>query len=170
MIKPTLYIGISICFATTKLFFLAFCLSSLASCYFGGGGYNTSNLSLFQSLPSVGEFASPSDSEYFYIDLDVERYRTAQDITPYYEISTTEAFGDAEERDSPSNCEIPLILPEDPENDKEKIPSEEPLICILDVLEFDLMVKDLHIVYNFPHGMCDSVDGITTMAFQSSCN
>ena len=138
-----------------KIILFAFGLYSLPSCYFGGG-YNTSNLSLFQSLPSVGESSFPSDSEYFYIDLDRQSYEPSGGIIPYYEISTTEAFGDAEERDSPSNCEIPLVLPEDPD-DIQKIATEETLTCILDILEYDLMVKDLHIVYNFPHGMCDYV-------------
>ena len=125
----------------------------LSSCYFGGGGgYNSNNLSLFHSLPSVGDVGY-SDSEYFYIDLDVERYRN--EIVPYYEISTTDNFGDSVDRDSPSNCEI--ILSED-SDDLVKTPSENTLICILDFLEYDLLIKDLHIKYNFPHGMCEYVE------------
>ena len=95
--------------------------------------------------------------------MDVDKYRTAKEIIPYYEISTTENFGSAEERDSPSNCEIPLILTEGSDDSEDsnnllKNHSENTLICILDILEYEFLVKDLHIVYNFPHGMCDYIN------------
>ena len=143
-------------FTHHKVILLVCFLLSFPSCYFGGGVSGSNNLSLFNSLSSSGEFSAPADTEYFYIDLDVRKYVVGQNITPYYEISTTEEFGDSAARNSPSNCEIPLYLPEDSDS-IEKLPSEDTLICILDVLEYDLMVKDLHIVYNFPEGMCNYV-------------
>ena len=85
--------------------------------------------------------------------MNVEKY--GDKIVPYYEISTTDNFGDSVDRDSPSNCEV--ILSED-SDELVKNPSEQTLICILDVLEYDLLVKGLHIKYNFPHGMCDYVE------------
>ena len=108
-------------------------------------------------LRSVGDDFAPSDSNYFYVDLDVDRYKSNNEIVPYYEISTTEKYGDAEERDSPSNCEIVYTPPED-EEDITKTASDKTLICILDVPEFEFVVKDFHIVYNFPAGMCEYIE------------
>ena len=131
------------------LFF--FFLFSFSACYFGGG------LSVRYNFPSVGEGSAPSDSEYFYIDLDIDKYEAAGDLVPYYEISTTEEYGDAAERDSLSNCEI-YYKPQEEGELEERESSEEPLICILDLLEYEFLLKDIEIVYNFPEGMCDAVE------------
>ena len=136
-----------------KFFLFFFFLILLSSCYFGG----TSGISSRSNLSSLGEEFAPSDSEYFYIDLDENRYRIAGNLAPSYEISTTKEYDYAEERDSRSNCEIPYILPEDEEDELTKVPSEDNLICILDIMEYELMLNDLHIVYNFPEGMCHQV-------------
>lgn len=146
-------------FLTRKSFCFLLSLWGLTACYFSPR-VNQSNS--FFSLPSVGGVGelsanTPSDSEYFYFDLDIAKYESSNELVPYYEISTTENFGDAEFRDSLSNCEIPLITPED-ENSPFKENSRKNLICILDILEYDIGVKDLHLTYNFPEGMCDYVN------------
>ena len=105
------------------------------------------------NLPSVGEESAPSDSEYFYVDLDTNKY---SGLAPYYEMSTTTEYGDAEERDSLSNCEIYYEEPEEGELG-EKSASEENLVCILDLLEYEFLVKDIHLVYNLPSGMCETI-------------
>ena len=128
----------------SSLFFLSSCLN------FGGG------LEFSYNLPSVGEGSLPSNSEYFYIDLDTKKYKSSGELVPYYEISTTTEYGDAEERDSLSNCEIYYDSANADEN--ERTASEEPLLCILDLLEYDLKVKDTHITYNFPEGMCEYIE------------
>ena len=126
-------------------------LSLFSSCYFGGG------VSITKNYGSIGSGTAPSDSEYFYIDLDVDRYRSSENLTPLYEISTTTEYKDAEERDSVSNCEI--FYEESGEGKLgDKFPSEENLICILDVMEYEFNVSDIHLVYNFPEGMCDLVE------------
>ena len=132
-----------------KLFCFLFFLNS---CYFGAFDfqYNTS-----YNLPSVGDSSNPSSSTYFYFDVDKSRYKSERELTPYYEISTTEEYGDGN-RNSVSNCEIPLIIAEE---DEDLILSEstETLVCILDLLEGDIQVKDLHLTFNFPEGMCSYV-------------
>ena len=130
--------------------FISF-LFLLSSCNFGGG------LSVRYNYPSVGEGSAPSDSEYFYIDLDVDKYKAGGNLVPFYEISTTTEYGDAEERDSLSNCEIYYQDSEESEADQ-KTASDDGLICILDLMEYDFMVKDVHLTYNFPEGMCDYVE------------
>ena len=125
-------------------------IALLSACGIGGG------VSPIYNLPSMGEDSAPSDSEYFYIDLEVDKYKSSGELVPFYEISTTTEYGDAEERDSLSNCEIYYEKPEGDEAE-EKIASDENLICILDLLEYEFMVKDIHLVYNFPEGMCDYI-------------
>ena len=120
----------------------------LSACGIGGG------VRVRYNLPSVGEDSAPSDSEYFYVDLDVDRYKSAGELVPYYEISTTTEYGDAEERDSLSNCEIYYEEPEEGELGK-KSASDNTLICILDLLEYEFLINELKLVYNFPEGMCD---------------
>ena len=131
-----------------KVFLLLFLLLTSSACYINLRGVNTRF-----NLPSVGDDFSPSDSEYFYIDLDVESYESNDEIVPYYEISTTEEYGDSETRESPSNCEIEYTPPEDGEEQE----SSKTLVCILDVPEGAFTLKDLHLVYNFPEGMCSSI-------------
>ena len=126
----------------------------LSSCYFGNS-FSTNNVSLF-NLPSVGDDFAPSDSEYFYIDLDQELYESSQQIIPYYDINTTEEYGDSQNRESPSNCEI--FFEENADEDDITQPYSETLICILDILEFDIVAKDIHITFNFPEGMCSYVE------------
>ncbi|MDE0092658.1 MAG: hypothetical protein OXN83_05195 [Oligoflexia bacterium] len=132
------------------VFFVLFFLF-LSSCNFGGG------LSVTYNLPSVGEGSPLSNSEYFYIDLDIDKYEASGDLVPFYEISTTTEYGDAEERDSLSNCEIYYDSTEGDTAEK-KAASEGNLICILDLLEYEFFVKDLHLVYNLPGGMCDHIE------------
>ena len=98
----------------------------------------------------MGETTSPSRSSYFFFDVDESRYRN--EVIPYYEISTTEEFGDGERAGSRSNCEIPLVLADDDTGNSSE-PSET-LICLVDLLEGDIQVKDIHFTFNFPGGMC----------------
>ncbi|MBC6415979.1 MAG: hypothetical protein GDA46_06295 [Bdellovibrionales bacterium] len=131
---------------------LFFFLLFLNSCYFGNS-VHVNSISSF-NLPSVGESFAPSNSKYFYIDLDVDEYESSGELVPFYEISTHEEYGDAAERNSPSNCEILL---EDSFEDELLKNSSETLLCILDVLEYDIHVKDLFVNFNVPLGMCDYV-------------
>lgn len=94
---------------------------------------------------------APADSEFFYVDLDIDAYESNDEDYPEYEIGTTKNYGDAFSRDSVSNCEIEYI----PQEEGEERNSTETIICILDVAEFEFAVKDFHIVYNFPSGMCE---------------
>jgi len=131
-----------------RVFLFLFLLLTFSACYLNLRGVNTRF-----NLPSVGDDFSPSDSEYFYVDLDVESYESNDELVPYYEISTTEEYGDSATRESPSNCEIEYIPPEDDEEQS----SSETLICILDVPEGEFTLKDLRLVYNFPGEMCHSI-------------
>ena len=147
-----------ILFKSKKSFalFLPLFVLALTGCYFEFGNSG----GLFTNLASVGEDFTSSDSEFMYVDLDSARYETQNTKVPYYEVSTTEQFGDAAVRDSVSNCEIeyiPFDEDEDEENELHVRRASPFLICILDMMEWDLSVKDLHIVYNFPQGMCESV-------------
>ena len=134
-----------------KLILLLLSLVFLPACINFGGG-----LQFSYNLPSVGEGIAPSDSEYFYIDLDTDKYKSAGNLVPYYEISTTTEYGDSEKRDSLSNCEI-FYDSDSEDEDGIKTASEESLICILDLLEYEFWAKDVHINYNVPEGMCDYV-------------
>lgn len=135
-----------------KLFFFVLFLSS---CYPGNLALQRYNTAF--NLPSVGDSSSPSSSEYFYFDIDEAQYRSERQIPPYYEISTTEEYGDGERnKNSRSNCEILLNLIEE-EEDFSLSESSETLICILDLLEGDIQAKDLHLTFNFPEGMCSYV-------------
>ena len=127
---------------------MLFLLLTSSACYLNFRGVNTRF-----NLSSVGDDFSPSDSEYFYIDLDVESYESNDEIVPFYEISTTEDYGDSEIRSSPSNCEIEHLPPEEGGEQQ----SSKPLMCILDVPEGAFTLKDLRLVYNFPEGMCTSI-------------
>ena len=106
-------------------------------------------------LPSVGEDVAPADSSQFYMDLDTGYYaREGRDV-PLYDISTTEEFGDSAFRDSVSNCEIEY----DPEDKGDPTTSSsETMICILDIMEQELVISDLNINYNVPEGMCAYVE------------
>lgn len=138
MLKKPLFPDIL--FLSCFLFLFPSCQLNLKGA--GGGSFN---------LPSVGSDYSPSDSEYFYVDLDVDTYESGDHIVPAYEISTTEEYGDSDSRDSPSNCEIEYISVDEGE-DKD---ATETKICILDIPEWEFIVKDFHLVYNFPEGMCE---------------
>ena len=135
-----------------KLILFALSLFFLPACFNFGGG-----LSVRYNYPSVGEGSAPSDSAYLYIDLDTNQYKADGDLVPYYEISTTTEFGDAEQRNSLSNCEIYYNSPDEEDDIGEKSASEDNLICILDLMEYDFMVNEIHMIYNFPEGMCDYI-------------
>ncbi len=124
-----------------SFFFLSHCI--------GGSGYNS--VSFF---PSVGEDTSLPDSSYFYFDLDENYYERLGVEVPFYEISTTEHYGDAQNRNSVSNCEIEHNF--DDQDDLETS-SSETKICILDIMEYDLTINNLKIIYNIPEGMCKYV-------------
>lgn len=134
------------------MIFLLLPVFILTGCYFEFGNSG----GVFTNLASVGDDFTSSDSEFMYVDLDKTRYEMQNTKVPFYEISTTEQFGDAAVRDSVSNCEIEHIASEDEENELHVRRASPFLICILDIMEWDLSVKDLHIVYNFPGGMCES--------------
>ena len=121
----------------------------LPACFFNPGGVNTQF-----NLPSVGSTVAPSDSELFYVDVNVKAYENANLSIPYYEISTTEEYGDSISRDSPSNCEIEYT-PVDEDEAVEPANTSETKICIIDVPEWEFIVKPFHITYNFPAGMCE---------------
>ncbi len=134
-----------------QAFVLLFLLLAPSACYFswsGGGGL------LGQSLPSYGGDFAPSDSNYFYIDLDVDKYDDDLEIENFYEISTTEDYGSSADRDSPSNCEIEYIPYEEGDEGEE---TSETLICILDVPEWLFTLQDLNLSVNVPEGMCSSI-------------
>ena len=124
-----------------------------SACYFNPKGAGSA-----LTLPSVGESFSISDSEFMYVDLDKASYERQSEEVPFYEMSTTEHFGESAERNSVSNCEIEHT----PSDDDDEGPSTTrraapPLICVLDMPEWDFAVKDFHIIYNFPEGMCEYV-------------
>ena len=129
-------------------FFLLF----LNSCSFG---YLNNTVNTSYNLASVGDSTNPSSSEYFYFDVDTSKYRSERQLVPSYEISTTEEYGDSANRDSVSNCEILHIAEE--EGDLSVSEPSETLVCILDILEGTIRVKDLHLTFNFPEGMCNYV-------------
>ena len=136
-------------FITILLVFLTACIDT--------SGVN----SVSTSLHSLGSDEDPADSSWFYIDIDSDRY--SEGLVPFYEISTTEEYGDSvSRRGSRSNCEIEHISSVDRDADdfdrrlEEKTPSPS-MVCILDIPEFEFVTKDLHITYNFPEFMCESV-------------
>ena len=130
-----------------RIFFFSFLLLFVPACLVNFSGVNTS----YHGFPSIGSDTVPADSEYFYIDLDPEAYEANNQKVPLYDINTTEEYDDAETRDSPSNCEIRYI----PVAEGEKRRSSETKVCILEIPEWEYIVKDLHITYNFPAGMCE---------------
>jgi len=131
-----------------KFIFLSFFVFSFTACLL-----NTSGIQHAFNLPSVGADFAPSDSESMYIDIDIDSYESNDTIPPYYEISTSEEYGDSALRESPSNCEIEYVELE--ENDAEREWTEN-MLCILDIPEYEFVTKDLHLIYNFPEGMCES--------------
>ena len=136
----------------TKLIIPFLSVIFLSSCLNFGGGLVSS-----YNFPSVGESSGPSDSEYFYIDLDRDQYKSAGALVPFYEISTTTEYGDSKARESLSNCEIAYEPSEEEGELEEQSASEDNLICILDFMEYEFMVNDIHVNYNFPEGMCDYI-------------
>ncbi len=133
-------------FKFKRVVFFLFSLSFLFLSHCLAANYNSVLL-----FPSVGEETSLPDSTYFYFDLDESHYDRLGVDVPLYEISTTEHYGDAQDRDSVSNCEVEYNFDDD--GDPEDNFSENK-ICILDIMEYDLVVNDLRIVYNIPEGMC----------------
>ena len=132
-------------FKFKRVVFFLFSLSFLFLSHCLAANYNSVLL-----FPSVGEETSLPDSTYFYFDLDESHYDRLGVDVPLYEISTTEHYGDAQDRDSVSNCEVEYNSDDgDPEDN-----FSENKICILDIMEYDLVVNDLRIVYNIPEGMC----------------
>ena len=110
----------------------------------------------FLYLASIGVEESTSDSDYFYIDLNRDYYKTAGAEEPLYEISTSERWGDSEDegRDSVSNCEIF----HDSDDDPNEYPTED-MMCIMDIMEQDFYTgqegnRDLVLQFNVPEGMC----------------
>lgn len=138
------------------LLFIASSLLLLSSC-----SVKTTQGSKSQALylPSVGASFSSADSELFYVDLDVDAYESKGEKVPYYEINTTEQYGDSISRNSPSNCEIAYQTPADRGNQKDQENTEfsKSIICILDVPEWAFTLKDLNLVFNVPEKMCESV-------------
>lgn len=130
-------------------FLIFFSFLNLSACY-----WNTSGVNTMFSLPSVGSEYTPADYEIFYVDLDVDTYESNGDLVPYYEISTTEEYGDSVSRESPSNCEVEYVPYDEDSTDRN---ATETKICIMDVPEYEFAVKELHLVYNIPDGMCEIV-------------
>ena len=127
---------------------LLLCLFALPQCSLPGAS------SSFLELRSVGETFSPPDEQFMYLDLDLDYYSQEGVEPPLYEINTSEEYGDSEERDSVSNCEI--IYDEDE-------PASQDMICILDMMENDLLLldggdesggTDISLSFNVPEGMC----------------
>ena len=105
------------------------------------------------ALPSVSSTKGPSDSTWFYIDLNEQYYRSQKYDPPLYEISTTEEFGPTRsERNSRSNCEI-----EYRSNLESFESTTKDTYCILDLMEHDLFLHAVSLKYNIPEGMCHSV-------------
>ena len=55
--------------------------------------------------------------------------------------------------DSPSNCEIEHIPPDD----RGERNSTDTILCILDFPEWEFTLKDLHLVVNYPEEMCEYI-------------
>ena len=118
----------------------------------------------FNQFASVGSDSERSDSDFFYIDLNKSHYKTSGTPEPLYEISTTEEYGDSDERSSVSNCE----LEHDPDNEDYEDPTED-IMCIMDIMEQDFYTgatslaassdqgRNLVLTYNVPSGMCSMV-------------
>lgn len=104
------------------------------------------------AIPSVSS-KRPSDSTWFYIDLNEQYYKSQQYDPPLYEISTTEEFGPTRsDRNSRSNCEIEY------RSNLESFESfTRDTYCILDLMEHDLFLHAVSLKYNIPEGMCHSV-------------
>ena len=139
--KKTVFIATA---ALVAVFGFSSCILEMGE--WGSAGYS--------ALPSV-EFNSveESDSNWFYIDLDEEYYRRNSNIAlPLYEISTTEEYGDSAQpdRESVSNCEIEY----DPDLDFTDN-AKKDIYCILDMMEQDLYLHKVALVYNVPKGMCN---------------
>ena len=138
-----------------KFFYLSFVVLSFSACNFRTGGIANSDFTF--NLRSVGETFAPSDSNFFYVDIDVDAYGTSGEA-PIYDINTVEEYGTSVERNSPSNCQIEYIpTPGDGDLIVEK-DSSETLLCILDIPEEEFSVKDFHLVFNIPEGMCDKLE------------
>lgn len=105
-------------------------------------------------LPSIDQGSSPYEENVFYLDLD-QSYYNGDSVEPFYDLNTTEEIGDSEFRDSVSNCEIGY----DEDSDLADSASKTK-ICVLDIMEYDLLINELHITYNVPEGMCDYVSTI----------
>ena len=108
------------------------------------------------SLSSVLGNTSPPDENFMYLDLDLDYYDSEGVEPPLYEINTTEEYGDSEQRESVSNCEI--------FNGNE--PSSQDIVCILDMMEMSLLFPPAHdderkvnlgLVFNVPEGMCEKL-------------
>ena len=131
-------------------FFLSFSFIFFSACFFDPS-INAGPSAAFLASESG---TSPSNSTFMYVDLDVSAYETSSDQeTPIYEISTTKSYGGSLSRNSPSNCEIEYI----PSESEEGTVSTPVLICILDMMEGEFILKDINLVYNFPGGMCKQI-------------
>ncbi len=102
-----------------------------------------------RELNSIGRDVN-ADSEVFYVDLDVNAYESNNHKPPHYDINRIDQFGDSQYRQSPSNCEIKP-------SPRDKRLSTEPILCILDIPEFEFALKDFHIVFSVPEEICDTV-------------
>lgn len=130
-----------------KRFFFLFPLLFTSACYVNLTGVD----SIWHGFPSVGSDSAPSDSESFYVDLDPEAYKKDGEHMPSYDINTTTEYGDSAFRESPSNCEIKHT----PIGEGGGRHSTDTMVCILGIPEWGFILKDLHLVYNFPAGMCE---------------
>lgn len=127
-----------------KISFLLLWFLLMPACYLNLTGVGSDHLTLLGS-------EAPADSDFFYVDLDIDAYESNDEKPPKYEMNTTERYGDAKSRDSRSNCEIEHI----PYEEGEERDFSQTILCILDVGEFEFAVKNFHIVYNFPEEMCE---------------
>ena len=139
--KKTVFIATA---ALAAVFGLSSCILEMGD--WGAAGYS--------ALPSVAfDSLEESDSNWFYIDMDEEYYRQSPSAAvPLYEISTTEEYGDSAQtdRESVSNCEIEY----DPDLEFEDN-ARKDIYCILDMMEKDLYLNRVALVYNVPKGMCN---------------
>ena len=139
--KKTVFIATA---ALAAVFGLSSCILEMGD--WGAAGYS--------ALPSVAfDSLEESDSNWFYIDMDEEYYRQSPSAAaPLYEISTTEEYGDSAQtdRESVSNCEIEY----DPDLEFEDN-ARKDVYCILDMMEKDLYLNRVALVYNVPKGMCN---------------
>ena len=113
-----------------------------------GNGFGSVGLA---KLPSVSSDSDPDSDELFYMDLD-KSYYSRKSLEILYAISATD---DPDSISGPEDDDSKCSIVYDPDDNE----STETKICVLDVMEYDLLIDSqdnvLKIAYNLPEGMCN---------------